>query len=176
MLHTALPEVFAGSFASSFEKERGFVTLRETGREQQLLAVTLSGGQPSSREQKSEQRLTPKEKLFLEGYIKSYFPLSTIMKHNFYLNLSAVTFINSFCVVSWLWIIQAMEREFWKFVPYKWPLYTENTDCKFTPNKDVQSLTLLLSETEKSYLDSVWSISEEAVRGPHLHYTELLGA
>lgn len=53
MLHTALPEVFAGSFASSFEKERGFVTLREMGREHRLLAVTLSGGQPFSREQKS---------------------------------------------------------------------------------------------------------------------------
>lgn len=53
MLHTALPEVFAGSFASSFEEERGFVTLREMGREHRLLAVTLSGGQPSSREQKS---------------------------------------------------------------------------------------------------------------------------
>lgn len=52
MLHTALPEVFAGSFASSFEKERGFVTLPETGREHRLLVVTLSGGQPSSREQK----------------------------------------------------------------------------------------------------------------------------
>ena len=53
MLHTALPEVFAGSFASSFEEERGFVTLQETGREHRLLAVTFSGGQPPSREQKS---------------------------------------------------------------------------------------------------------------------------
>lgn len=87
------------------------------------------GSPPQGSRNPEEQRLTPKEKLFLEGCIKNYFPLSTIMKPNFYLNLSAVTFINSFYVISWLWIIQAMERESCKSVHYKWTLYTENTAC-----------------------------------------------